>query len=79
MLTNELRAVFVEAVGDEDGNIIHPRIARRCGKKNPLVYLGDLQKDVYKRQGFIMLYKGVKWGVGKYKSRKRKRKRDLEK
>lgn len=28
--------------------------------------------------GFIMLYKGVKWGIGKYKSRKRKRKRDLE-
>lgn len=28
--------------------------------------------------GFIMLCKGVKWGIGKYKSRKRKRKRDLE-
>lgn len=27
--------------------------------------------------GFFMLYKGLKWGIGKYKSRKRKRKRDL--
>lgn len=28
--------------------------------------------------GGCTIYKGVKWGIGKYKSRKRKRKRDLE-
>lgn len=29
--------------------------------------------------GGYAIGKGVKWGIGKYKSRKRKRKRDLEK
>ena len=44
MLVNEVRLVSVEAVGNEDGNIILPSVARGCREKYPLVGLGDFQE-----------------------------------
>src|SRR4051812_48350306 len=47
MLSLELRSVLVEAIGDEDWNIIHPGVARSSAQEDPVVVRSDLQKCLH--------------------------------
>ena len=44
MLVNEVGFVAIEAVSNENGNVILPSVTRGCGEEYPLVGLGDFQK-----------------------------------
>src|SRR4051812_11724709 len=47
MLLLELRPVTVETVGDEDGNVVQPVIARGSAEQDPAVMTSDLQEGPY--------------------------------
>ena len=44
MVIDELSFVSVEAIGNKDGNIILPSVARRCREQYPVVRLGNFQE-----------------------------------
>lgn len=47
MLCDELSTVAIEAMCYEDGDIVHPRIGRRSGEKDPLIGFSDLVERLY--------------------------------
>jgi hypothetical protein len=44
VLTNEVSPVLEEPVGDEDRNVVHPRVSGRSGQQDPGVVLHDLEE-----------------------------------
>jgi hypothetical protein len=46
VLVLELRAVGIESIGDEDRDVIHPRIPRGCAEEDPVVTSGELDEGL---------------------------------